>query len=71
MLTAQTGDLVNKMCDLLVEIANSIYDDKTEKWQEFFGLIFQLVNSDDTKHIEGGLSSLSGLFAVMIDEFNG
>ena len=59
------------MCDLLVEIASSIYDFKAEKWQEFFAVIFKLVNSEDTKHIDVGLSCLSGLFAVMIDEFNG
>ena len=59
------------MCDLLVEIAGAIYDDKSEKWQDLFGIIFKLVNSEDPKHIDGGLSCLSGLFAVMVDEFNG
>ena len=68
--TAASKDLVHKMCDLLVEIAAAMYEETEEKWPALFGLIFQMVHSDDVNKVDGGLACLNGLFNYMIDEFN-
>lgn len=69
--TAQTKDLIHKMCDLLTEIAGSIYEEEEKAWKPLLHLIFQLVNDSDEKKIDGGLTILNGMFAYMIDEFTG
>lgn len=54
----------------MVEIAGAIYEEDSTTWKELLALIFQLVNSEDEKKVDGGLQCLNGLFNYMVDEFN-
>lgn len=47
-----------------------MYEEDSTTWKELFALIFQMVNSEDEKKIDGGLQCLNGLFNYMVDEFN-
>mmetsp|Transcript_22205 Transcript_22205/g.16609 ORF Transcript_22205/g.16609 Transcript_22205/m.16609 type:complete len:151 (+) Transcript_22205:193-645(+) len=59
--------LCHKICNLIIEVGGSLYEQEEVVWQDMLNLVFNFVNSDDTLKIDAALQIFNGLFSYMLD----
>jgi hypothetical protein len=59
--------LIHKICNLIIEVGGSLYEQEEFVWQDMLNLIFQFVNSDDVVKIDAALQIFNGLFSYMLE----
>ncbi len=47
--------LIHKICNLIIEVGGSLYEQEEFVWQDMLNLIFQFVNSDEVIKIDAAL----------------
>lgn len=52
---SQDKHVVSKICNLLVEVGGSIYEQEQFVWQDLLNLLFQFVNSDEDLKVDAAL----------------
>lgn len=65
----QTQDkhVVSKICNLLVEVGGSIYEQEQFVWQDLLNLLFGFVNSEEDLRVDAALQIFNGLFSYLMD----
>ncbi len=64
--SAQGKDIIHKICNLIVEVQGTMYDDEVI-WQELMQQLFNFVNSEVDYKVEAALKIFNGLFSYIID----
>eukprot|EP00347_Sterkiella_histriomuscorum_P012526 403368238 len=59
--------LVHKICNLLIEIGGTMFEQEEQVWQELLRIIFDFVNSDVDLKVDAGLQIFNGLFSYLMD----
>lgn len=67
-VTQQTNKtVVHKICNLLIEVGGTIYEQEQLVWSELFNLLFQFVNSEEELKVDAALQIFNGLFSYLMD----
>lgn len=64
---SQEKTVVHKICNLMIEIQGTMYDESEAIWQDLMNLLFQFVNSEVELHVDVALQIFNGLFNYIMD----
>jgi hypothetical protein len=66
---SQTQDkaIVHKICNLLIEVGGTIYEQENFVWQDLLNILFQFVNSEEDLKVDAALQIFNGLFSYLMD----
>lgn len=71
LLKAMTGikekAVIHKVCNLIIEIQGTIYDENETIWQDLMSLLFTFVNSDIDLQVDAALQIFNGLFSYIME----
>ena len=59
--------MIHKICNLLIEIGGTIYEQENFVWQELLNLLFEFVISDQDLKVDAALQIFNGLFSYLMD----
>lgn len=59
--------VVHKICNLLIEIGGTIYEQENFVWQDLLNLLFTFVNQDQEIKVDAALQIFNGLFSYIMD----
>ena len=59
--------VVHKLCNLLIEVGGTIYDQENFVWQDLLNLLFVFVNSEEDIKVDAALQIFNGLFSYLMD----
>lgn len=59
--------IIHKICDLIIEVAGTIYDQEETVWEDLMKLLFVFVHSEVDLQVESGLKIFNGLFTYLMD----
>jgi hypothetical protein len=59
--------VVHKLCNLLIEVGGTIYDQENFVWQDLLNLLFIFVNSEEDIKVDAALQIFNGLFSYLMD----
>jgi len=60
-------NVIHKICNLLIEIGGTIYEQENFVWQDLLNLLFMFVNSDHDIKVDAALQIFNGLFSYLMD----
>ena len=60
-------NVIHKICNLLIEIGGTIYDQENYVWQDLLNALFVFVNSPDDIKVDAALQIFNGLFSYLMD----
>jgi hypothetical protein len=60
-------NIVHKICNLLIEVGGTIYEQENFVWQDLLNLLFVFVNSDEDIKVDAALQVFNGLFSYLMD----
>jgi hypothetical protein len=63
----QDKNVVHKICNLLIEVGGTIYEQENFVWQDLLNLLFQFVNCDEDLKVDAALVIFNGLFSYLMD----
>lgn len=58
---------IHKICNLLIEIGGTIYDQQNYVWQDLLNMLFIFVNSEEDIKVDAALQIFNGLFSYLMD----
>lgn len=59
--------VIHKICNLLIEIGGTIYEQENFVWQDLLNLLFVFVNQDQDIKVDAALQIFNGLFSYIMD----
>lgn len=59
--------VIHKVCNLIIEIQGTIYDENETIWQDLMSLLFTFVNSDIDLQVDAALQIFNGLFSYIME----
>ena len=59
--------IIHKICNLVIEVGGTLYEQDQFIWQELLNLLFAFVNSDQDIKVDAGLQIFNGLFSYLMD----
>ena len=60
-------NVIHKVCNLLIEIGGTIYEQDNFVWQDLLNLLFAFVNSDQDLKVDAALQIFNGLFSYLME----
>lgn len=60
-------NVIHKICNLLIEIGGTIYEQENFVWQDLLNILFQFVNSPDVIKVDAALQIFNGLFGYLME----
>ncbi len=60
-------NIIHKICNLLIEIGGTIYDQENYVWQDLLNMLFIFVNSEEDIKVDAALQIFNGLFSYLMD----
>ena len=66
---AECGDktITHKICNLIIEVGGTLYEQDNVIWQDLLNLLFQFVHSDHDLKVDAALQIFNGLFSYIMD----
>jgi hypothetical protein len=59
--------VIHKICNLVIEIGGTIYDQQNYVWQDLLNMLFVFVNSEEDIKVDAALQIFNGLFSYLMD----
>ena len=59
--------VIHKVCNLLIEIGGTIYEQEEFVWQDLLNLLFVFVNQEQEIKVDAALQIFNGLFSYIMD----
>jgi hypothetical protein len=59
--------IIHKVCNLLIEIGGTIYEQENFVWQDLLNLLFVFVNQEQEIKVDAALQIFNGLFSYIMD----
>ena len=59
--------VIHKVCNLLIEIGGTIYEQESFVWQDLLNLLFVFVNQEQEIKVDAALQIFNGLFSYIMD----
>lgn len=59
--------VMHKVCNLIIEIQGTIYDENETIWQDLMNLLFTFVNSEVDYQVDAALQIFNGLFSYIME----
>lgn len=59
--------IIHKICNLLIEIGGTIYEQEKFVWQDLLNLLFTFVNQEQEIKVDAALQIFNGLFSYIMD----
>lgn len=63
----QDKAVIHKICNLMIEIGGTIYEQENFVWQDLLNLLFMFVNSTEDVKVDAALQIFNGLFSYLMD----
>jgi hypothetical protein len=60
-------NVIHKVCNLLIEIGGTIYEQENFVWQDLLNILFQFVNCAEVIKVDAALQIFNGLFGYLMD----
>lgn len=59
--------IIHKVCNLVIEVGGTIYDQQAFVWQDLLNLLFLFVNSEHDIKVDAALQIFNGLFSYLME----
>jgi hypothetical protein len=67
MTGIQEKTVIHKVCNLIIEIQGTMYDENETIWKDLMTLLFTFVNSANNLQVDAALQIFNGLFSYIMD----